>query len=109
VEQLIKILHLEDSDIDAELLKELLGDENIKCEIDLVQSKEAYQSALAKKEFDLIFSDNSLPSFDGIDALRTAKKMQPKTPFIFFSGTIDEEVAIEAMRWGAADYVLKTV
>lgn len=103
----VKILHLEDDDLDAELLKNILLDEQIDCEISLVQDRRTFQEALIKSEFDLIFSDNSLPSFDGIDALRFAKKVQPNTPFIFFSGTIDEDVAIEAMRWGATDYVLK--
>lgn len=104
----IKILHLEDDELDAELLQDILQGEQIDCEINLVQSKRDFQNALTKTEFDLIFSDNSLPSFDGIDALRIAKKVQPNTPFIFFSGTIDEDVAIEAMRWGATDYVLKS-
>ncbi|MFA6979360.1 MAG: response regulator [Ignavibacteriaceae bacterium] len=103
----VKILHLEDDDLDAELLKNILLDEQIDCDIALVQDRRTFQDALTESEFDLIFSDNSLPSFDGIDALRFAKKVQPNTPFIFFSGTLDEDVAIEAMRWGATDYVLK--
>ncbi|MFA6599148.1 MAG: response regulator [Ignavibacteriaceae bacterium] len=107
MEEKIKILHLEDDSLDAELLKSILEDENINCEITLVSSKSAFQNALAGQEFDLIFSDNSIPTFDGVDALRFAKKVQPNTPFIFFSGTIEEDVAIEAMRWGATDYVLK--
>ena len=57
--------------------------------------------------FDLIISDYSLPSFDGLSALSLARELSPETPFIFFSGTIGEEVAVESLKNGATDYVLK--
>lgn len=103
----IKILHLEDNDLDAELLQSQLEIEGIPCEITRVFHKAEFIKVIEEKQFDLILSDNTLPDFDGIDALRYAKKIQPDTPFIFLSGTLGEDVAIEAMRWGATDYVLK--
>jgi len=103
----IKILHLEDSDLDAELLQSHLEKEGIDCTISRVFLKNEFINAIQVTQFDLILSDNTLPDFDGIDALRLAKKFQPDTPFIFLSGTLGEDVAIEAMRWGAADYILK--
>lgn len=103
----MKILHLEDNDLDAELLQSQLEIEGIPCEITRVFHKAEFIKVIEEKQFDLILSDNTLPDFDGIDALRYAKKIQPETPFIFLSGTLGEDVAIEAMRWGATDYVLK--
>ena len=66
-----------------------------------------FENALAGQAFDLIISDFSLPSFDGLKALALARKLSPQTPFIFFSGTIGEEVAVESLKNGASDYVLK--
>ncbi|MCL6100212.1 MAG: PAS domain S-box protein [Bacteroidetes bacterium] len=103
----IKILHLEDNEFDAELLRSQLEIEGIQCEITRVFYKADFIKVIEERQFDLILSDNTLPDFDGIDALRYAKKIQPETPFIFLSGTLGEDVAIEAMRWGATDYVLK--
>ncbi len=107
MDRVIKILHLEDSDLDAELLVSQLEAEKIKCTMTRVFRKNEFINLIEKEKFDIILSDNTMPDFDGIDALRLAKKIQPDTPFIFLSGTINEEVAIEAMRWGASDYVLK--
>ncbi len=58
--------------------------------------------------FDLIFADYTLPSFDGLSALKIARQHSPRVPFIFVSGTLGEEVAIEALKVGATDYVFKT-
>jgi DNA-binding NtrC family response regulator len=57
---------------------------------------------------DLILADYTLPSFDGLSALRIAQQHSPEVPFIFVSGTLGEDVAIEALKTGATDYVLKT-
>ena len=103
----IKILHLEDNEFDAELLRSQLEIEGIQCEITRVFHRDEFIRTIEERQFDLILSDNTLPDFDGIDALRYSKKIQPETPFIFLSGTLGEDVAIEAMRWGATDYILK--
>ncbi len=107
MENQIKILHLEDNELDSELLLSTLIEEGVNFTVNRVINKQAYIYAIKNNLYDLILSDNTLPDFDGIDALRLAKNIQPQTPFIFVSGTLGEDVAIEAMRWGASDYVLK--
>ena len=104
----LRILSLEDDPNDAELLQELLQSENIACEFSRVDTQEAFLVALEQGGIDLILADYTLPSFDGLSALKLAKQLRPDVPFIFVSGTLGEEVAIEALKVGAADYVLKT-
>src|SRR6201986_4879745 len=73
-----------------------------------VQTRADFVAALEKGDIDLILADHQLPSFDGLSALKLAQSERPDLPFIFVSGTLGEEVAIEALKLGAADYVLKT-
>ena len=103
-----RILLLEDNASDAELIQELLEGEHFDCEITRVQTRAEFITALAGNEIDLILADYKLPSFDGISALKLALSSHPDLPFIFVSGTLGEEVAIEALKIGATDYVLKT-
>ncbi|HXJ57808.1 MAG TPA: PAS domain S-box protein [Verrucomicrobiae bacterium] len=103
----LRILHLEDNRWDAELIQKMLKDEGIPVEISRVDSCHEFEAALELGCFDLIFSDYTLPGFDGRAALELAAGSQPDTPFIFISGTMGEEVAIECLKQGAADYVLK--
>ena len=105
--QPVRILHLEDTDTDRMFVRETLASEQFAADIEVVQSRETFENALNTKAFDLIISDYSLPSFDGVTALSIAKKLRPQLPFLFFSGTIGEEVAVESLRGGASDYVLK--
>jgi DNA-binding NtrC family response regulator len=108
----LRILSLEDDPNDAELIHELLRSEDVACELQRVDTQEAFLAALGQGGIglgiDLILADYTLPSFDGLSALKLAKQVRPDVPFIFVSGTLGEEVAIEALRVGAADYVLKT-
>ena len=103
----LQFLHLEDNTNDHVLVQEMLAANGLACEWQIVETREAYQQALTKAGFDLIISDFSLPSFDGMAALAIARKLAPHTPFIFFSGTIGEEVAVETLKNGATDYILK--
>ena len=103
----IKVLHLEDNAGDARLIHSMMEDAGINCKVRLVGSREDYLEALAKGRFDLILCDYSLPSFDGRDALQIAREKIPDIPFIFVSGTIGEERAVQALVDGATDYVLK--
>ncbi|MFY9221270.1 MAG: response regulator [Blastocatellia bacterium] len=107
METKIKILHLEDNPTDAELVKEILDSESVAFEILQVNNRESYVKAIQTKKFDLIFSDYSIPSFSGAKALEIAKENTPDTPFIYISGTIGEDAAIEGFKNGATDYVLK--
>lgn len=103
----IRILHLEDNENDALLVQLELEKADIRCEITRVQSRAEYTSLLQTTTFDLIISDYSLPSMDGLTGLEIAREKAPETPFIFVSGTIGEETAIESLRHGATDYILK--
>jgi two-component system cell cycle sensor histidine kinase/response regulator CckA len=103
----MKILHVEDSVEDAELVRVLLTEVWPECAIDVTADPNELVSHLAGKNYDLILSDFSLGSFTGLDALRLAHDNAPATPFIFLSGTIGEDRAIEALRAGAKDYVIK--
>jgi PAS domain S-box-containing protein len=99
---------LEDDPRDAELARELLEQNDFACEITCVQARVEFLAALESQPFDLILADYSLPSFGGLSALESARRLLPNVPFIFVSGTIGEELAIEALKRGATDYVLKT-
>lgn len=107
VEKPSKILCLEDNLQDRELLEATLSGEQVSCEFVFATTKLEFESALERTVFDLIISDFTLPSYDGMSALAAARKMQAETPFIFVSGTIGEERAVEGLKNGATDYVLK--
>lgn len=100
-------IHLEDNPHDAELVESLIRREWPSARIERVDTRAAFEATLARLTPHLILSDFSLPSFDGLTALSLARVKTPDTPFIFLSGTIGEEVAVEALRNGAIDYVLK--
>ncbi|HEY2210753.1 MAG TPA: ATP-binding protein [Bradyrhizobium sp.] len=104
----LRILLLEDNVADAELVLELLQAEHFVCEPIRVQTRAEFVAALENHDLDLILGDYTLPAFDGLSALKLALTARPDLPFIFVSGTIGEEVAIEALKIGATDYVLKT-
>jgi PAS domain S-box-containing protein len=104
----LRILSIEDDPRDSELIQNLLETEGIDCEVTRVDTQAALLASLERGEIDLILADYTLPSFDGISALKLAMKACPEVPFIFVSGTLGEDVAIEALKIGATDYVLKT-
>src|SRR6202171_6532420 len=104
----LRILSIEDDPKDTELIRDLLQTEEIACEVTRVDTEAALLASLEQGGSDLILADYSLPSFDGISALKFAMKTCPDVPFIFVSGTLGEEVAVEALKIGATDYVLKT-
>jgi PAS domain S-box-containing protein len=104
----LRILYLEDDPGDAELVQETLAVEDIACQLTRVETEADFITSLSAGGFDLIFADYTLPSFDGLSALKIARQRSPSVPFIFVSGTLGEEVAIEALKVGATDYVFKT-
>lgn len=104
----IHILMLEDDSSDAELTKYALRKGGLNFSLARVESKEEYVQQLQNRPPTLILSDYSLPGFNGHDALEIALDKCPETPFIFVTGTMGEEVAIETLKSGATDYVLKT-
>ena len=107
VEGVIRILHLEDEDHDAELVAAALAFDRIACDITRATNEPDFRAALKRGGFDLILADYALPTFDGVSALAIARKEVPHVPFIILSGTLGEELAIEILKTGATDYVLK--
>ncbi len=103
----MKILHLEDNPTDAELVAAMLRAEWPECVIEVVSTAADFHAALRRGGHDLVLSDFSLPDFSGIEALRIVRRVAPQLPFIFVSGNIGEERAIESVREGAQDYILK--
>jgi two-component system cell cycle sensor histidine kinase/response regulator CckA len=103
----IRVLHLEDVLVDSELVAEAMAADGIVCEIHRVATRKDFLAALAAPAFDIIFSDFSLPGFDGGEALQHARALVPDVPFVFISGTLGEEYAVEMLQRGATDYVVK--
>jgi PAS domain S-box-containing protein len=104
----LRILSIEDDPNDTMLIQDLLETEGIVSEVTRVDTLAAFMASVEQGGVDLILADYTLPSFDGISALKLAMKACPDVPFIFVSGTLGEEVAIEALKVGATDYVVKT-
>jgi two-component sensor histidine kinase len=102
-----RILLLEDSPFDAELIGEHLNRMEPAPILHRASSRKEYLDALSQGRFDVILADYSLPGFDGMSALQIAREQAPSSAFIFVSGVLGEEVAIESFRKGATDYVLK--
>jgi PAS domain S-box-containing protein len=105
----LRILYLEDDPRDAELVVEALETTGSVCEVTRVDTQADFTASLERGGFGIILADYALPSFDGMSALKIAQQMRPDVPFIFVSGTLGEEVAVEALKIGATDYVRKTL
>jgi hypothetical protein len=103
----LRVLHLEDDPDYFTLVSGMLEKDGLQAEMVLVGNLADFTAALEKTEFDIILGDYSLPTCTGIDALRAARQKCPDTPFLLVSGTIGEEAAIESLKCGATDYVLK--
>jgi len=103
----LRLLIVEDSEDDAALLVLLLRQAGYEINSERVDSASGLAQALNKK-WDIIVSDHSMPHFSGTEALKMVRARDPEVPFVFVSGTIGEEVATDAMRVGAQDYVMKT-
>ena len=103
----IRVLVVEDSELDAELVMDELVRDGLVVEWRRVDAERDFIAALEQAVPDVIISDLSMPDFSGYRALEIARERVPDTPFLFVSGTMGEEAAVEAVRSGATDYVLK--
>ncbi len=103
----LNLLHLEDSVDDAALIEAFLENAGVPCNIIRAVNRNEFRAGLSAEPLDVILSDFTMPQFDGLTALAMARETRPGVPFIFLSGTIGEELAVEALREGAIDYVLK--
>jgi signal transduction histidine kinase len=105
--QPLRVLHLEDDPHDAELVQATLAAEGLACQVVRVDTRAEFVEALERGGYDLILADYVLPAFDGMTALTLAQEKFPHLPFLFVSGGMGEDMAIEACTHGATDYVLK--
>jgi len=103
----LRVLHLEDDPLDAELIKSALEDQKIPCAFTQVRTPQAFEIALEKGGIDLILSDSQLPNFDTMVALTLAQQKHPEIPFIFISGTDSPKTKRDAFRRGAVDFISK--
>src|SRR5579862_9564012 len=94
----LRILSLEDDPKDAELIQALLEEAKLSCAVRRVDTKSEFVAAIEKGDIDLILADYTLPAFDGLSALKLALENCPDVPFIFVSGTLGEEVAVDAVN-----------
>ena len=104
---MLHILLLEDDSADSELIRATLKNGGINCELKQIETRNDFLAELQSCNWDLILSDYLLPQFDGFSALKIAQETCPDIPFILVSGLLGEERAIEALKDGATDYVLK--
>src|ERR1051326_1194713 len=102
------ILIVDDSQDDAELVARALRREGFDATYDRVDTPGAMREALAHGKWDLVIADYSMPQFDGLSALRLLREQRPDIPFILISGSVGETIAVEAMKSGASDYILKS-
>ncbi len=110
--EVLQVLHLEDSALDAERVTAQLAESGLTCKILRVQTQSDFLQALQSDSFDFILSDYVLsdfnePNFDGLAALKLVRSMSSEIPFLFVTGSLGEELAIETIKLGATDYVLK--
>src|SRR3990172_6823423 len=103
----LKVLILDDVPTDAELMKFELTEAGLTFSARRVETEVDFVKALDELHPAVVLSDYSLPTFDGLSALRIAIEKHPDLPFIFVSGALGEELAIELLKKGATDYVLK--
>jgi PAS domain S-box-containing protein len=103
----VRILHVEDVEADSELVQETLRSHGIRCEVLRVEREVPLRAALTSKGIDIVLSDHNLPGWSGLDVLQVCSELRPDLPFVFVSGSIGEDRAIELLRSGATDYVLK--
>ena len=105
---MLRILHLEDEPEFSNLVKDNLALHGLASTIHRVYSRTSFEVAVSGMDFDLILADFNLPGYDGLSALAYSHQCAPLIPFIFLSGVIGEEVAIDTLKQGATDYVFKS-
>lgn len=103
----LRLLLLEDNHRDADLVRITLASADLNLQIVHAANKNSFEAALEGSRFDLIITDYAIPGWDGLQALARVRQQDPEVPFIFFSGALGEERAVEALKNGATDYVLK--
>lgn len=103
----LRILHLEDSPQDAEIIRERLMDAGFSLQLDWAANEQEFTSFLQRGGYDLVLADYQLPNFEAPAALTLTRTLCPGLPFISVSGAVGEEKVVELLKQGATDYVLK--
>src|SRR5674476_1223511 len=103
-----RILHLEDSQIDADVVKRVLLKENLNFQYFIADDKESFIRGLTDFKPDVILCDHALPQFESVMAFEIYKEMKFEIPFILDTGTVSKEYAVEMIKKGIDDYLLKT-
>src|SRR5690349_17740786 len=103
----LKILHVEDLHSDAEMVERVLQKSKLQFEKKVVDNRRDFESALSRFHPDIILSDHSLPTFNSLEALTILNQKQLHIPFILVTATVSEEYAVNIMKEGACDYILK--
>lgn len=107
VDTLLHILHLEDDAVDALLVREMLKAGGVCAEVTVVSNRLDYEAAVERGNFDLVLADYQLPCFDGLEALAMLRARHLDVPFLFVTGSLGDELAVEALKNGATDFLLK--
>jgi signal transduction histidine kinase len=107
MEKLLKILHIEDNEADAGLVKRALKNGSLDFVIKVVETRSEFEAALEDFKPDVILSDHSLPQFNSMEALEVCKSHRCIVPFILITGSVSEEFAVKSIKEGADDYILK--
>jgi len=107
LERFLKVLIADDSEDDALLLIRELRKGGLRCEFERVESAHGLKACLNRQDWDLVVTDHNMPSFSSSEALKITKAMQPETPVIVVSGAISDDVAVNSMKSGAQDYIMK--
>jgi two-component system, cell cycle sensor histidine kinase and response regulator CckA len=107
LDRALRILYVEDDPHDRQLIRHWLQEQGFAAEFTDVDNEADFLKSLGEKPFDIILSDKSLPRFDGLTALRLVRERFHHVPFVFVTGSMGDERAIETIKDGATDYVLK--
>ena len=102
-----RLLHVEDEVTDSDLVKVWLQEAGLEWEVVRVDTREAFVAALEREHFDIVLSDFQLPAFNGLEALKETRARRPELAFVFFTATLGEERAVDALKEGATDFVAK--
>jgi signal transduction histidine kinase/CheY-like chemotaxis protein len=103
----LRVLHLEDVAEDAELVHATLEDAGFDCTVTRVARRDDFVAALSSRGYDVLIADYKLPSFDGLTALDLARRLRPELPFLFVTGALQDDCAVETLRRGATDFIVK--
>ncbi|HEX7900389.1 MAG TPA: EAL domain-containing protein [Planctomycetota bacterium] len=103
----LRVLHLEDTEADSFLVRHTLERAGMEMAYHNVQTKDDFIRGLREDDPHVVLSDHSLPGFDSREALEITHRERPHTPFILVSGALGDELAVESLKNGAADYILK--